>query len=87
MQARLASFQPGITLRPPGRTRPAKAITHCLAPAPPAPQVAHRCPCTSADVCGALEERVKQLAAEGKLPPFAVAGRTVEPDKMGMEAW
>lgn len=51
------------------------------------PQVAHRCPCTDKDVCGELEQRVKELAKEGKMPPFPLEGRAVEPDKMGIETW
>ncbi|EFN60043.1 hypothetical protein CHLNCDRAFT_133271 [Chlorella variabilis] len=50
-------------------------------------QVAHRCPCTDKDVCGELEQRVKELAKEGKMPPFPLEGRAVEPDKMGIETW
>lgn len=50
-------------------------------------QVMHRCPCLKKDICGPLEERVKQLAAEGKLPPYPVEGRTFEPEKMGIETW
>lgn len=54
---------------------------------PPPPQVGHRCPCTDASQCGELEAKVKQLAKDGKLPPFPVEGRSVDPDKLGVETW
>lgn len=54
---------------------------------PPETQVMHRCPCLKKDICGPLEERIKQVAAEGKLPPYPVEGRTFEPEKMGIESW
>ncbi len=50
-------------------------------------QVIHRCPCTDKDVCGELELLVKELAQEGKMPPFALDGPPVEPEKMGIESW
>ncbi|PRW60388.1 A disintegrin and metallo ase with thrombospondin motifs 12 [Chlorella sorokiniana] len=53
----------------------------------PDTQVMHRCPCVKKDVCGPLEELVKKLAAEGKLPPYPVEGRTFDPEKMGIDSW
>ena len=50
----------------------------------------HRCPCTNQTVCGELQDKVTALAAAGKLPPFPVegpGGRSVQPDKMGIETW
>lgn len=65
-----------------------RSSTQLLCNRPPlCMQVMHRCPCLKKDICGPLEERVKQLAAEGKLPPYPVEGRTFEPEKMGIESW
>jgi hypothetical protein len=67
-------------------------LKHCCpAAAIPCPlQVTHRCPCTNQTVCGELQDKVTALAAAGKLPPFPVeglGGRSVQPDKMGIETW
>lgn len=58
-------------------------------PAPPgvALQVRHRCPCTDRAVCGELSDRVAELAAAGKLPPFAPEGRTFSPEDYSIERW
>jgi hypothetical protein len=50
-------------------------------------QVAHRCPCADKDECGDLEQLVKELAKQGKMPPFPYEGRKVEPAKMGLDSW
>ena len=54
---------------------------------PPEVQVAHRCTCTAPDACGALAEKITRLAAEGKLGPFPIEGRSVQPEQLGIETW
>jgi hypothetical protein len=62
-------------------------MCHHLAPEV---QVMHRCPCMKPDVCGPLEQLVKELAAQGLLPPYDMppGGRNdVQPERMGIETW